>query len=70
MAWNKVVAASGLVLGLAIPLHAANADGIVSSIVNSPLTASGLVRNARIGINIWLQSDADPGLEFRNPNVT
>ena len=70
MAWNKVVAASGLVLGLAIPLHAANADGIVSSIVNSPLTASGLVRNARIGINIWLQSDADPGLEFMNPNVT
>ncbi len=70
MAWNKVVAASGLVLGLALPLHAANADGIVSSIVNSPLTASGLVRNARIGINIWLQSDAEPGLEFMNPNVT
>ncbi|GAG67616.1 unnamed protein product, partial [marine sediment metagenome] len=69
MTWNRVLAASGFVLGLTLSPHAANADGIVSSIVNSPLSASGLVRDARVGINIWLQSDADPGLEFMDPNV-
>jgi hypothetical protein len=58
-----------LVLALTLSPHAANADGIVSSVVNSPLSASGLVRDARVGINIWLQSDADPGLEFMDPNV-
>ena len=60
----------GLIFGLLIPLHAANADGIVSAVVNSPLSASGLVRDARVGINVWLQSDAAPGLEFMDPNVT
>ena len=69
MTWNRFLAASGLVLGLTLSPHAANADGIVGSVVNSPLSASGLVRDARVGINIWLQSDADPGLEFMDPNV-
>jgi hypothetical protein len=70
MAWNRLLVTSGLILGVVVPLHTANADGIVSSVVSSPLSASGLVRDARVGINIWLQSDADPGLEFMDPKVT
>ncbi len=48
----------------------AQADGIVSTIVNAPLTASGTVTDARVGINVYLQSDAAPGLEFMDPAVT
>ena len=70
MAWNRLLVTSGFILGVVVPLHTANADGIVSSVVSSPLSASGLVRDARVGINIWLQSDADPGLEFMDPKVT
>jgi hypothetical protein len=69
MAWNKALLASGLVLGLAFPLHTASADGIVTAVVNSPLSASGLVRDARVGVNVWLQSEAHPGPEFMNPKV-
>jgi hypothetical protein len=70
MAWSRLLVTSGLVLGLVAPLHAAKADGIISSVVSSPLSASGLVRDGRVGINIWLQSDADSGLEFMDPKVT
>ena len=70
MVRQSVMKYSGLILGLALPFHAANADGIVTSVVNSPLSASGLVRDARVGINVWLQSEAAPGLEFMDPNVT
>ncbi len=45
------------------------ADGIVSKIVNSPLSAAGLVRGAHSGINVYLQSAAAPGMEFMDPNV-
>ena len=50
-------------LGLATALlllaatTAVQADGIVAKIVNSPLSAAGLVRDARVGINIYLQSE-------------
>ena len=70
MAWNRLLVTSGIILGVVVPLHTASADGIVSSVVSSPLSASGLVRDARVGINIWLQSNADPGLEFMDPKVT
>lgn len=45
------------------------ADGIVNKVINSPLSSSGLVSGARVGINIYLQSDEAPGIEFMNPNV-
>lgn len=45
------------------------ADGIVNKIVNSPLSATGLVSGARAGINIYLQSAEAPGIEFMDPNV-
>jgi hypothetical protein len=47
----------------------AKADGIVAKIVNSPLSAAGLVQGAHVGINIYLQSDAAKGIEFMDPNV-
>ncbi len=45
------------------------AEGIVSKIVSSPLSASGLVRDAHVGINIYLHSDAARGMEFMDPKV-
>ena len=45
------------------------ADGIVNKIVNSPLSASGLVKGARVGINVYLQSEEAPGIEFMDPKV-
>jgi hypothetical protein len=45
------------------------ADGIVSKIVNSPLSATGLVNDANSGINILLQSAEAPGIEFMDPAV-
>jgi hypothetical protein len=45
------------------------ADGMVSGIVNSPLSAAGLVRDAHSGINVLLQSPSAPGLEFMDPAV-
>ncbi len=45
------------------------ADGIVAKIVNSPLSAAGLVQDVPAGINIYLQSAAAKGIEFMNPAV-
>jgi hypothetical protein len=60
----------GLLLLTAFIVPAAvSADGIVNKVVNSPLSATGLVTGARAGINIYLQSDAAPGIEFMNPEV-
>ena len=60
----------GLLLLAAFTVPAAvSADGIVNKVVNSPLSATGLVTGARAGINIYLQSDAAPGIEFMNPEV-
>ena len=47
----------------------AMAEGIVSKIVNSPLSASGLVRGAHAGINVYLESGDAPGAAFMNPEV-
>ena len=46
-----------------------SADGIVSKLVNSPLSAAGLVKGAGVGINVFLQSDKVQGMEFMDPNV-
>ena len=47
---------SGWSVVLLLVSAAAPADGIVSKIVNSPLSAAGLVSNGRTEINIYLQS--------------
>jgi hypothetical protein len=69
MTLQRSILCSGFALGLLLPLHASYADGMVSAVVNSPLASSGLVRDARAGVNVWLQSDAAPGLEFMDPKV-
>jgi len=66
---RTIIRFSLLALGLQLTSGTAAAEGIVSKIVNSPLSASGLVRDARIGINIWLQSDEAQGQAFMDPRV-
>ncbi len=56
-------------LALGLGSAGAGADGIVSAIVNAPLSASGTVRDARVGINVYLQTPETPGLEFMDPAV-
>ena len=60
-----------LALGALISVMSASAmaQGIVSKIVNSPLSAAGLVRGAHTGINVYLQNDQAPGAAFMNPEV-
>jgi hypothetical protein len=65
---NRSLTGLFLLAAVAAP-SAVSADGIVNKIVNSPLSATGLVSGARVGINIYLQSDEAPGIEFMNPNV-
>lgn len=50
-------------------ISSAQADGIVSTIVNAPLSAAGTVQGGRTGINVYLQSEAAPGIEFMDPSV-
>lgn len=55
---------------LILPLTGtASAHGIVNSIVNSPLSAAGTVRDGRVGINVYLQSASAPGAAFMDPKV-
>ncbi len=50
-------------------LNNAYADGVVSQVVSAPIFANGTVRDIPSGINIYLQSDNDQGLDFMNPEV-
>jgi len=64
----------GLTTGLFLLAATANmataqAEGIVAKIVNSPLSAAGLVRDASVGINVYLQSEAAKGIAFMDPRV-
>jgi hypothetical protein len=60
-----------LIAGFSLAFSGAvRADGIVSTIVNAPLSATGTVQNTRVGINVYLQSPDAPGLEFMDPKVT
>lgn len=56
-------------LALLVSAAPAVAGGIVSEIVNAPLSASGTVKNARVGINVYLQSAEAPGADFMDPAV-
>ena len=62
----KTLTAAALVLGAAAT---AQADGIVGSIVNAPLSATGTVKDARVGINVYLQKPEAPGMDFMDPAV-
>ena len=59
----------GALLALGLWAGTARADGMVSTIVNAPLSASGTVTDARVGINVYLQTPAAPGLAFMDPAV-
>lgn len=61
--------AAGLLAGMVLIGGTALADGIVSAVVNAPLSAAGTVQNARAGINVYLQRAEAPGLEFMDPKV-
>jgi len=60
---------SALALGLASISIPALAEGLVAKIVNAPLSATGTLAGARVGINVYLQSDAAMGDAFMNPEV-
>lgn len=45
------------------------AGGMVSTIVNAPLSASGTIKDARVGINVYLQTSEVPGADFMDPAV-
>ncbi len=60
---------SGVVAALGLWSAGAQAHNIVSTIVNAPLSASGTVKDARVGINVYLDSKAAPGLDFMDPAV-
>ncbi|MCP5073163.1 MAG: hypothetical protein GY947_07690 [Rhodobacteraceae bacterium] len=64
---NKIMPALAL-CALGIP-NAGNADGMISKIVNAPLSATGTVVNARVGINVYLQKPDAMGIEFMEPKV-
>ena len=57
------------VLGGIVIAQTAMAGGIVSTIVNAPLSATGTVVGAPEGINVYLQSSLAQGAAFMNPDV-
>lgn len=61
----------GIILWAALALagSAAGAEGVVSTIVNAPLSATGTVKGTRVGINVYLQNDTAPGADFMDPEV-
>jgi hypothetical protein len=65
MSFGKITAT----LAFIAMTSSANADGIIGTIVNAPLSATGTVQGARTGINIYLQSDEAAGIEFMDPKV-
>lgn len=65
MSVGKIAATFALIAMASV----ANADGIISTIVNAPLSATGTVQGARTGINVYLQSDEAAGIEFMDPKV-
>jgi hypothetical protein len=65
----KNFATFALSLSLTAFSGAAGADGIVGSVVSSPLSADGTVTGARTGINIYLEKPEAPGVEFMNPEI-
>ncbi len=67
--YSGFAVALGAAVTLGLLSAGAQAHNIVSTIVNAPLSASGTVKDARVGINVYLDSEAAPGLEFMDPAV-
>ncbi len=64
----KKLSAAVSVIALAMPAIALS-DGMVSTIVNAPLSATGTVQNSRVGVNVYLQSDEAQGIDFMDPAI-
>lgn len=62
----KTVILATIIAGMST---AAMADGMINTIVNSPLSATGTLSGTRVGINIYLQKPDAMDLEFMDPNV-
>lgn len=58
-----------IAVALSLTASTAMADGIVAKIVSSPLAAASTVQGARLGINVYLQNKAAPGVAFMDPDV-
>ena len=58
-----------IAVALSLAASPTMADGIVAKIVSSPLTAASTVQGARLGINVYLQNKAAPGVAFMDPAV-
>lgn len=65
---TAALAAATALLTAAAP-GAANADGIVAKVVNSPLNSAGLVKGGYTALNVYLQKPGAEGIEFYNPEV-
>lgn len=52
---------------LCVVAGAASSDGIVGSVVSSPLSSDGTVIGSRTGMNIYLEKPEAAGIEFMNP---
>jgi hypothetical protein len=65
----KILFAVSVAILVSVGSGAAFADGIVSAVVSSPLSADGYVRDSRTGLNIYLQTDDAVGIEFMDPEV-
>ena len=61
----------GLLVAFATTLLSATAlaDGIVATVVSSPLSSTGTVSGYPTGINIYLQSDEAQGYRFMDPAI-
>jgi len=66
---KKIPYSTAFVIALASINTAAMADGIISTVVNSPLSATGTLAGSRVGINIYLQRSGAMGADFMDPNV-
>ncbi len=66
---KKTFYSTAIAIALASASTTAMADGIIATIVNSPLSATGTLAGSRVGINIYLQKPGAMGADFMDPNV-
>ncbi len=66
---KKSTLVAALVFGVGMAGAETMAHGIVSKIVNSPLSAAGAVMSGRVGVNVYLQKPAAMGGAFMDPKV-
>ena len=66
---KKALYSTAIAIALATTVSPTMADGIVSTIVNAPLSATGTLADARVGINVYLQNTNAMGDDFMDPNI-